>query len=442
MNDPGILKKLLDGTSVEWVPLGGLGELVRGNGLPKSDFTETGVPAIHYGQIYTYYGLSTVSTISFVSPDSAANLKKVNTGDVVITNTSENVKDVGTPLVYLGEEQAVTGGHATIFKPNRSILGKYFAYFTQTPVFEKEKLKLAKGTKVIDVSAKDMSKILIPIPCPEDPKKSLEIQAEIVRILDAFTELTTELTTELNLRKKQYNHYRTKLLDIESFSHGGEFLRQITNGASVEWIPLGELGELVRGNGLPKSDFTETGVPAIHYGQIYTFYGLSTEKTISFVSPESAENLKKVNAGDVIITNTSENVEDVGTSLVYFGRDQAVTGGHATIFKPNRSILGMYFAYFTQTPPFDKEKRKLAKGTKVIDVSAKDMSKIRVPIPCPDDPNKSLAIQAEVVRILDKFDVLTTSLSEGLPREIKLREQQYEYYRDLLLSFPKPEEDA
>ena len=186
MSDLSYLEKLLDGAAVEWKPLGELGELVRGNGLPKKDFSEKGVPAIHYGQIYTYYGLSTKSTISFVSPETASSLKRVNSGDVVITNTSENYEDVGTPLVYLGKEQAVTGGHATIFKPIKSVLGMYFAYFTQTPTFEGAKRKYAKGAKVIDVSAKDMSKIPIPIPCPEDPEKSLAIQAEIVRIFGRF----------------------------------------------------------------------------------------------------------------------------------------------------------------------------------------------------------------------------------------------------------------
>ncbi len=132
MSELSYLEKLLDGVEVKWLPLGQLGELVRGNGLPKSDFTESGIPAIHYGQIYTFYGLSTETTKSFVSQETAKNLKKVNSGDVVITNTSENFTDVGKALVYLGKEQAVTGGHATIFKPNNAIIGKYFAYFTQT----------------------------------------------------------------------------------------------------------------------------------------------------------------------------------------------------------------------------------------------------------------------------------------------------------------------
>jgi type I restriction enzyme S subunit len=213
MSGVNYLDKLLDGVGVEWRPLGALGELVRGNGLQKKDFTETGVPAIHYGQIYTYYGLSTTETKSFVSPDLAKQLKKVDKGDVVITNTSENLEDVGKALVYLGERQAVTGGHATILKPGNLLLGKYFAYFTQIEEFSGEKRKYAKGTKVIDVSATDMAKI--PIPCPDNPKKSLEIQAEIVRILDAFTSLTAELTAELTARKKQYNYYRDQLLSFE-----------------------------------------------------------------------------------------------------------------------------------------------------------------------------------------------------------------------------------
>lgn len=221
MSELSYMEMLLDGVKVEWLPLGDLGELVRGNGLPKSDFTESGVPAIHYGQIYTFYGLSTETTKSFVSRQTAEKLKKVNPGDVVITNTSENFEDVGKALVYLGKEQAVTGGHATIFKPNNEIIGKYFAYYTQTGFFASEKRKYSKGTKVIDVSATDMAKITVPIPCPDAPEKSLAIQSEIVRILDTFTALTNELTNELKLREKQYNHYRDNLLNFNMISGGG-----------------------------------------------------------------------------------------------------------------------------------------------------------------------------------------------------------------------------
>lgn len=194
---------------------------------------------------------------------------------------------------------------------------------------------------------------------------------------------------------------------------------------------LGEIGTMVRGNGLQKKDFAESGIGCIHYGQIYTYYGTFADKTKSFVSPELAKKLKKVQKGDVIITNTSENLEDVGKAVVWCGGDEIVTGGHATIFKPeNQKIDGKYFAYYTQTKMFFNEKRKYAKGTKVIDVSATDMSKIKIPLP-------SLSEQHRIVSILDKFETLVNDISIGLPAEIKARRSQYEYYRNQLLTFPE-----
>ena len=421
MSDLGFLQNLLDGALVKWTPLGELGELVRGNGLPKSDFTESGVPAIHYGQIYTYYGLSTQTTLSFVSTETAASLKKVNTGDVVITNTSENFEDVGTPVVYFGEDQAVTGGHATIFKPNGSVLGMYLAYFTQTPTFEKAKRKYAKGAKVIDVSARDMSKILIPIPCPEKPKKSLTIQAEIVRILDTFTELTTELTTELKARRKQYNHYRELLLNFE--------------GKNVDHLPMGDerVGKFIRGGGLQKKDFVEAGVGCIHYGQIYTHYGTYARTTKSFVSKEFAKKARMAKPGDLVIATTSENDEDVCKAVAWLGDEDVAVSSDACFY--SHKLNPKFVSYFFQTEQFQKQKRVHITGAKVRRVNADSLAKILIPVPSPEE-------QERVVKILDKFDTLTTSLSEGLPREIRLRQQQYEYYRDLLLSFPKPEEAA
>ena len=186
---------------------------------------------------------------------------------------------------------------------------------------------------------------------------------------------------------------------------------------------------MVRGNGLQKKDFVETGIGCIHYGQIYTYYRTFTDKTKSFVSPELAKRLVKVSKGDVVVTNTSENLEDVGKAVVWLGDEEIVTGGHATVFKPDRNkIDGKYFTYYTQTPMFSNEKRKYAKGTKVIDVSAKDMLKIRIALP-------SLDKQKRIVSILDKFDNLINNISIGLPAELKARRQQYEYYREKLLTF-------
>ncbi|MFU3316247.1 restriction endonuclease subunit S, partial [Pseudomonas aeruginosa] len=147
----------------------------------------------------------------------------------------------------------------------------------------------------------------------------------------------------------------------------------------VEFKPIGDIGELVRGNGMPKSDFVESGVGCIHYGQIYTHYGIWTTETKSYVSEGKAEKLAKVDPGDLVITNTSENIEDVCKAVAWIGDGQIVTGGHATVLKHEQDPK--YLSYYLQTPQFFVEKKKHATGTKVIDVSAKSLAKIRIPVP-------------------------------------------------------------
>lgn len=430
MSAASFLEKLLDGAEVAWVPLGELAELVRGNGLPKSDFVESGVPAIHYGQIYTYYGLETRSTISFVSEKTAQALKKVEPGDIVITNTSENLEDVGTPVLYLGKEPAVTGGHATIIKPSPHLSGKYFTYFTQTPTFFIEKRKLARGTKVIDVSAKDLAKIEIPVPCPDDLEKSRAIQGEVVRILDSFTGLTAELAAglaaELAARKKQYNHYRDQLLGFE--------------GVDVEWKPLGEIGEFIRGKRFTKADYVDEGIDVIHYGEIYTHYGVFAYKTLSKVRRDMASSLRYAEPNDVVIAGVSETIEDVGKAVAWLGEEKVAIHDDSYAFRHNMNPK--FVAYAMQTDAFHDQKAKYVSSGKMKRFLIDGVKNVRLPVPYPDDPAKSLEEQARIVAILDKFDTLTTSISEGLPREIELREKQYAYYRDLLLSFPKPGAEA
>ncbi|NCO73515.1 MULTISPECIES: restriction endonuclease subunit S [Shewanella] len=417
MSHLSYMEKLLDGVEVEWKALGGLGELVRGNGLPKTDFTESGVPAIHYGQIYTFYGLSTESTKSYVSHETAKKLKKVNTGDVVITNTSENFADVGKALVYLGKVQAVTGGHATIFKPNNSIIGKYFAYFTQTNVFASEKRKLSKGTKVIDVSATDMAKILIPIPCPNNPEKSLAIQAEIVRILDAFTAMTAELTAELSLRKKQYNYYRDKLLSFED--------------DEVEWKTLGEVAlDFGRGKSKhrPRNDPSLYGgdIPFIQTGDIRNAAHTIQEYSQTY-SELGLKQSKLWPKGTLCITIAANIAE---TSILGFDAcfPDSVIGFVANPEETSSS----YVEYLLSSIKTQLEEK--GQGSAQSNINLGTFQNLKLPFP-------PITEQERIVALLDKFELLTNSIIEGLPREIELRQKQYEYYRDLLLSFPKSHPD-
>lgn len=190
----------------------------------------------------------------------------------------------------------------------------------------------------------------------------------------------------------------------------------------VEWKTLGEVCEIIRGNGLQKKDFVEQGFPVIHYGQIYTYYDRYADNAKSYVNEENFKKLKKAFKGDLIVATTSENVEDVGKSVVWLGKEVIGVGGHSCIIRTENNTK--FLNYVFETGHFQKQKEKLVIGTKVIELYPKNLAKISVPIP-------PLEIQEEIVKILDKFTDYVTELNT----ELNLRQKQYNYYRDKLLSF-------
>ncbi|NQK57746.1 restriction endonuclease subunit S [Streptococcus suis] len=192
-------------------------------------------------------------------------------------------------------------------------------------------------------------------------------------------------------------------------------------------VELGAICTFTRGNGLQKKDFTEEGYPVIHYGQIYTRYGFSTDKTISFTDQSVFAKLRKAQPGDIVMATTSENVEDVGKAVVWEGEEVIGVSGDSYIIQTSQNAR--YLNYFFKSVHFQSQKEKKVTGTKVIRINAKDMGKFVINIP-------SLEDQSRIVSILDTFDNLTSSISHGLPKEIELRQKQYEYFRDSLFNFP------
>lgn len=196
---------------------------------------------------------------------------------------------------------------------------------------------------------------------------------------------------------------------------------------SVIWTTFGEIGKFVRGNGMQKADFVEDGFPAIHYGQIYTKYGLSANQTFSYVSTDLAKKLKIADKNDLLLATTSENDEDVCKPVAWLGGEAAISGD-MMLFRHQQNVK--FLAYYIQTTMFQSAKKKKITGTKVRRVSAGDLSTMKITVP-------SLTEQSRIVKILDKFDTLTSDLTKGLPREIELRQKQYEFYREELLNFKK-----
>ncbi|NHA54740.1 restriction endonuclease subunit S [Helicobacter pylori] len=294
-----------------------------------------------------------------------------------------------------------------------------------------------KNTNVSGFASVDMTafkKYKFPIP-------PLEIQQEIVKILDAFTELNTELNTELKARKKQYQYYQNMLLDFKDINQNYKdakmsaktypkrlkTLLQTLAPKGVEFRKLGDIGEFTRGNGLLKSDLQDKGRPVVHYGQIHTQYNLSIDKTISYVNDALFHKLKKAKPNDILIATTSENVKDVGKSIAWLGNEEIAFSGDMYSYSTN-ILYPKFIIYYFQTWFFQKEKEKRITGTKVMRIHENDLKKITIPIP-------PLEIQQEIVKILDQFLALTTDLLAGIPAEIEARKKQYEYYREKLLTF-------
>ncbi|EBX3894204.1 restriction endonuclease subunit S [Salmonella enterica] len=390
MSELNYLEKLLDGVEVEWIRLGNLVRIK--NGKDHKSLGEGDFPVYGSGGVMRYADTYAYDKPSVLIP------RKGSLGNLFFVDVPFWTVDT---IFY------------TIIDETK-IWPKYLYYFLTTVGLG----NMNQAGGVPSQTQSVLNELKIPIPCPNNPEKSLAIQSEIVRILDKFTALTAELTAELTARKKQYNYYRDQLLSFEE--------------GAAPFYPLGqkEVGEFIRGGSFQKKDFTKSGIGCIHYGQIFTHYGTYANKTKTFVSESLAQKCRKAKTGNLVIATTSENDDDVCKAVAWLGTEDIAVSSDACIYRHN--LNPKYVSYFFQTESFQSQKRQYITGTKVRRVNADNLAKILIPVPSQEE-------QTRIVDILDKFDLLTSSISQGLPREIELRQKQYEYYRDLLFSFPKPD---
>lgn len=194
----------------------------------------------------------------------------------------------------------------------------------------------------------------------------------------------------------------------------------------VVFAELRDIATVTRGGNFQKKDFTAEGVPCIHYGQIYTSYGISATKTIQYVSEDTAKKSRMAVPGDIVMAVTSENVEDVCKCVAWLGNEDIAANGHTAIIHHEQNAK--YLSYYFHTQMFYAQKGRLAHGTKVIEVTPDRLYDVIIPLPPIEEQNR-------IVEILDRFDILCHDISEGIPVEIEAREKQYSYYRDKLLTF-------
>ena len=398
--------------SVRWMTLKDCCVFSRGEYITKKDVSHGDIPVILGGIEPAYYC------------DRYNHLGKC----IVVSRSGANAGFVS----YWDEKIFVTDGFMLDAKETVSL--RYVYHCLKNKQDDLHNMK--RGGGVPHISGEMLEKVKVPVP-------PIEIQNRIVKVLDNFDSICSDLQiglpAEIDARKKQYEYYRDLLLSFEPI--GTVLAKQASKQASKQAIislyqyvygyveiMLGEVATISRGGNFQKKDFAESGVPCIHYGQIYTRYGLYADKTISSISNEAAQKQKFAQPNDIVMAVTSENVEDVCKCVAWVGNELIAVSGHSAIIHHNQNAK--FLTYYFHTSMFFEQKRKLAHGTKVIEVTPDKLSDIKIPLP-------SLAEQERIVAVLDKFDALVNDLSEGLPAEIEARKRQYEYYRDKLLSFKK-----
>ncbi len=344
---------------------------------------------------------------------------------------------IGKVAVFNHSQDAFIGGAIAVlkFKEKKSL--DFVMHFLMSASGQKLLLNGVKSGSHKNLTIADLKKITIPIP-------PLEIQQEIVKILDAFTELNTELNTELKARKKQYEYYQNMLLDFKdihlnhkdakmsakTYPKRLKSLLQTLAPKGVEFRKLGDIGEYIRGVTYKKNqeiNNLECGIKVLRANNITLSNHLNFEdiKVINKnVKIRKEQYLKK---NDILICAGSGSSEHIG-KVAFINTDfDYVFGGFMGVIRI-REVNSRFVYHIFTSNIFKQYLEKSLNTTTINNLNANILQNFLIPIP-------PLEIQQEIVKILDQFSILTTDLLAGIPAEIKARKKQYEYYREKLLTF-------
>ena len=402
-NNRTFLEKLLDGAEVEWKTLDEIFHLRNGYTPSKGvkEYWENGsIPWFRMEDIREN-GRVLNTALQKVSESAVKGGKLFPANSIIIATSATIGEHALITIPFLANQRF------TVLSLKPEYIDKFNIYFLYHYCFTLDDW-CQKNTTMSSFASVDMNgfrKFLIPIP-------PLPVQTEIVKILDALTALTSELTSELTLRRKQYEYYREKLLSEEEL---------IKLGATTE-----NLGDI--------TSITSGGTPSTKEPAYWV------EGNIPWIKSESCKNKLideiKHHITEMGLQNSNAKLLSPNTTLM------AMVG--ATIFKTaflpfeattNQNIAAIKsknelsitdkFIFYYLTNMYDFFISKLS-GYNMVNLSQIKNIKILLP---------PLEEQQRIVSILDKFEALTNSITEGLPLAIEQSQKRYEYYRELLLNF-------
>lgn len=370
---------------VEWKTLGEVCDIHKGVQFNKTDMKEVGTyPVINGG----------------INPSGYAEV--FNEGKNTIT-----ISQGGASAGYVNflRNKFWLGAHCYAVIPYDTVLNKYLYHFIKMNEITLQQCQYGAGIPALAKST--ISSLEIPVP-------PLPVQEEIVRILDAFT----ELQAELQKRKQQYNYYRDNLLAFE-------------DKKDIQWKHLGDICDIIGRigfRGYTREDQVKEGEGALSLSPSNIQDGqmdYSKGTYITWSKYDESPEIKTYN-GDIIFCKTAS----VGKVAVVKNLPYKATINPQLVVLKNIQCSASFLAYVLETNSIQSKVISMAGVGSVPNISQKALSDIYIPIP-------SLYEQQRLVDILDMFNALANDLAAGLPAEIEKRRLQYEYYRDKLLTFKR-----
>jgi restriction modification system DNA specificity domain protein len=377
------IEKLLPAAGVEWKKLGEVCFIKTGKGITKKDAATDGKYPIISG------GKTPMGYIDVFN-------RQANTVTVSRVGANAGFVSYITECFYLNDKC-----FSAVPKESCPVIGRFLYYALKSQ--EKRLSALQSEGGVPTINTRKLGSILIPIP-------PLHVQQEIVRILDKFT----ELETELDLRKQQYERYRDQLLSPDK-------------GFTV-WKQIGEIFEIRNGYTPSKAnaDFWTNGTIPWYRMEDLRANERILEDSIQHITPQAIKGKGLFKAGSIILATSAT----IGEHALI--NTDAMANQRFTNFSIRKSLADslipkfIYYYFFV----IDEWCKQNVNVSSFPSVDIERLKSVLFPIP-------PLHVQQRIVSVLDKFHTLTTSISEGLPRELELRKQQYAYYRDQLLAFER-----
>ena len=404
-NNRTFLEKLLDGAEVEWRTLGEVSEL-RNTGVDKKiNESEKSVRLLNFTDVFNNQYLSnSTPTMIVTASDKKIIDCNILKGDLFITPTSEILDEIGQSAVALENiDNAVYSYHIMRIRIHDTnfLLPEFLNYLFRTSQIKQQIRKNAQGITRFGLTLPRWKSLVIPIP-------PLSVQTEIVKILDALTALTSELTSELTLRRKQYEYYREKLLSFDSLERLNE------GGGKKKLIDVAIYTKVrISADKLNKENYV--GVENLLQNKL--------GKTSSNYVPTEGSFIEYL-PNDILIGNIRPYLRKI-----WLADKTGGTNGDVLVIRlTDKNILPRYLYHILANEHFFEYNVKYSKGAKMPRGDKAAILQYEFDVP-------PLEEQHRIVSILDKFETLTNSITEGLPLAIEQSQKRYEYYRELLLNF-------